>query len=157
RVSGYWQSVGNGWQLELELPKPPQGSRLGFAAQRQGSAGAMQTSTSTNPLPVLVTRKPELERRLTPGMSSGQNARLVEPAGWVVAQQSKPSPQIRPEFEALSPLQIVEHISLNALRALVQFYQPRPETLAARTHRLDMNALPTEGLVRHEDNSVWLM
>jgi len=157
RVSGYWHSVGNGWQLELELPKPPQGSRLGFTARWQDNSDSAQTATSKDPLPVLVERKPELERQLTPGMSRGQSARLIEPAGWVVAQQSTPSRQARPEFEALSPLQIVEHISLNALRALVQFYQPRPATLAASTNWLDMNALPSEGLVRHEDDSVWLM
>lgn len=85
RVSGYWHSVGNGWQLELELPKPP------------------------------------------------------------------------PEFEALSPLQIIEHISLNTLRALVQMYQPTPATLTANSNRLDMSILPKEGLVRHEDDSIWLM
>ncbi|WP_339780802.1 ATP-binding protein [uncultured Marinobacter sp.] len=157
RVSGYWQSVGSGWQLELELPKPPQGSRLGFAARWQDSPDSAQTSTSTNPLPILVERKPELERQMVQGMSKGQTARLIEPAGWVVAQQSTPARQAQPEFEALSPLQIVEHISHNVLRALVQFYQPRPAALAASTSRLDMNALPDEGLVRHEDDSVWLM
>lgn len=157
RVTGYWHSVGNGWQLELELPKPPQGSRLGFAARWQDNPDSAQTSTSTNPLPVLVERKPELERQLTQGMSRGQTARLIEPAGWVIAEQSTPSRQIPPEFETLSPLQIVEHISLNALRALVQFYQPEPAALAASTNRLDMNDLPSEGLVRHEDDSVWLM
>lgn len=157
RVHGAWQAAGNGWQLELELPKPPQGSRLGFSAQRQGSSEIAQISTSTDPLPVLVAHKPELERQLTPGMSRGQHARLVEPAGWVIAQQATPSRQASPEFEALSPLQIIEHISLNALRALVQFYQPKPVTLAANTNRLDVDALPNEGLVRHENDSVWLM
>ncbi|MFT7337934.1 MAG: two-component system sensor histidine kinase ChvG [Marinobacter maritimus] len=157
RVSGYWHSVGSGWQLELKLPKPPQGSRLGFAARWQDSPDSAQTSTSTDPLPILVERKPELERQLVQGMSKGQIARLIEPAGWVVAQQSTPSRQEQPEFEALSPLQIVEHISLNALRSLVQFYQPRPAILAASSTRLDMSILPREGLVRHEDDSVWLM
>lgn len=157
RVSGYWQSVGSGWQLELELPKPPPGSRLGFAARWQDSPDSVQTSTSTDPLPILVERKPELERQLIQGMSRGQIVRLIEPAGWVVAQQSTPARQEQPEFEALSPFQIVEHISLNALRALVQFYQPRPAILAANSSRLDMNTLPGEGLVRHEDDSVWLM
>ena len=157
RVNGYWQSAGTGWQIELELPKPPQGSRLGFSAKRLGSSDSIQTSTSTDPLPVLVARKPELERQLTSGMSNGQNARLVEPAGWVIAQQTTPSRQAPPEFEALSPIQIVEHTSLNALRALVQFYQPKPVTVSANANRLDMDALPNEGLVRHEDDSVWLM
>lgn len=157
RVSGYWHSVGNGWQLELELPKPPQGSRLGFMAQRQDHQDSTQTSTSTDPLPALVERKPELERHLSPGMGRGQHARIIEPAGWVIAQKSTPSQQARAEFETLSPLQVIEHISLNALRALVQFYQPEPTAIDANTNRLDMNRLPENGLVRHEDESVWLM
>ncbi|RBW49159.1 ATP-binding protein [Marinobacter sp. F3R11] len=157
RVNGVWQPAGNGWQIELQLPKPPQGSRLGFAAQWQSSPESMLTSTSTDPLPILVERKPGLERQLTPGMSRGQIARLIEPAGWVIAQQSTPSRQPRPEFESLSPIQIVEHISLNALRALVRFYQPRPATLATDTNRLEMSSLQSEGLVRHADDSVWLM
>nr|WP_281494823.1 ATP-binding protein [Marinobacter sp. S6332] len=157
RVSGYWHSVGNGWQLELELPKPPPDSRLGFAIQWQDSPTSAQTSTSINPLPALVERQPELERQLTSGMSRGQVTRLIEPAGWVIAQQSTPARQAPPEFEALSPLQIVEHISLNTLRALVQMYQPAPATLTANSNRLDINALPKKGLVRHEDDSIWLM
>ncbi|WP_417515557.1 histidine kinase dimerization/phospho-acceptor domain-containing protein [Marinobacter sp.] len=157
RVNGYWHSVGSGWQLELELPKPPQGSRLGFTARWQDNSDSAQTATSADGISVLVERKPELERQLITGMSGGQIARLIEPAGWVVAQQSTPSREARPEFEALSPFQIIEHISLNALRALVQFYQPRPAPLATNTKRLDMNTLPGEGLVRHEDGSVWLM
>ncbi|WP_417502162.1 ATP-binding protein [Marinobacter sp.] len=157
RVSGYWHSVGNGWQLELELPKPPPDSRLGFAIQWQDNSTSAQTSTSTNPLPALVERQPELERQLTSGMSRGQVTRLIEPAGWVIAQQSTPARQAPPEFEALSPLQIIEHISLNTLRALVQMYQPTPATLTANSNRLDMSILPKEGLVRHEDDSIWLM
>lgn len=157
RVSGVWQPAGNGWQLELQLPKPSQGSRMGFAALWSNNPEATHTSTSTDPLPVLVERKPELERQLTPGMGRGQIARLIEPAGWVVAQQSTPSRQQQPEFERLSPLQVIEHISLNALRALVQFYQPRPATLAMGTNRLEMSALPEDGIVRHTDDSIWLM
>ncbi len=157
RVSGAWQPAGNGWQLELELPKPPRGSRLGFAARWQDTPEPAQISTSTNPLPVLVERKPLLERQLAPGMDRGQMARLVEPAGWIIAQQSTPARQKRPEFDELSLLQIAEHISLNALRALIQIYQPEPATLAAGANRLNMDALPAEGLVRHENGSVWLM
>lgn len=157
RVSGYWRTAGNGWQLELELPKPPPGSRLGFAVQRQDGTALTQLSTSTNPLPVLVERKPELERHLLPGMGRGQHARLLEPAGWVIAQQSTPSQQSQPEFDALSPLQVIEHISLNALRALVQLYQPKPVAITTQTNQLNMNTLPDHGLIQHDDSSVWLM
>ncbi|MGO1461445.1 MAG: ATP-binding protein [Marinobacter sp.] len=157
RVHGAWQTVSNGWQLELELPKPANGSRLGFAARQPGSSDRVQISTSINPLPVLVARQPDIERQLSPGMSRGQHARLVESAGWVIAQQTTPSRQAPPEFETLSPLQVIERISLNVLQALVQVYQPKPVTLTASTNRLNMDRLPGEGLVRHEDNSTWLM
>lgn len=156
-VSGYWHSVGNGWQVELKLPRPDPGSRLGFMARWQGSQDIEYTSTATNPLPVLAERNPELERSLLSGMNKGQVVRLIESGGWMVAQQSTPSRQARPDFETLSYLEIAEHIGLNALRALVQFYQPRPATLATNTHQLTRDSLPGKGLVRHEDDSIWLM
>lgn len=157
RITGYWQSVDSGWQLELELPNPARGSRLGFAVSRQPGNGSPPVATSPNPLPVLVERTPGLEQQLVPGMSRGQVARLAEPAGWVIAHQALPSGQTQPEFETLSPVQIIEHISLNLLRSLVQLYQPQPSALATHSSRLNMDNLPRDGLARHEDDSVWLM
>lgn len=156
RVSSYWQGVGDGWQLELKLPMPAGRSRLGFAA-RWGEAPAMSVSTPTDPLPVLVSRNLVLERQIESQLNRGQRARLVEPAGWVIARQSAASTASGPEFDALSPLQVIEQISLNALRALVRFYQPEPTAIKTGSNRIDTDTLPGEGLVRHEDDSVWLL
>ncbi|PHQ25189.1 histidine kinase [Marinobacter guineae] len=156
RVSSYWQGAGDGWQLELKLPMPAGRSRLGFAA-RWGEDPAMSVSTPTDPLPVLVSRNLVLERQIESQLNRGQRARLVEPAGWVIARQSAASTTPGPEFDALSPLQVIEQISLNALRALVRFYQPEPTAIKTGSNRIDTDTLPSEGLVRHEDDSVWLL
>ena len=166
RVSSYWQGAGNGWQLELRLPMPKGRSRLGFAAlwgtgeqgiERAAEGEAMAVSTPTDPLPVLVSRNLVLERQIESQLNQGQRARLVEPAGWVIARQSAASTSAGPEFDALSPLQVIEQISLNTLRALVRFYQPEPTAIKTGGNRIDTDSLPGEGLVRHEDDSVWLL
>lgn len=160
RVSSFWQGAGDGWQLELRLPMPKGRSRLGFAAlwgERGSGNREMAVSTPTDPLPVLVSRNLALERQLEPQLNRGQRARLVEPAGWVIARQSAASTPPGPKFNTLSPLQVMEQISLNALRALVRFYQPEPTAIQTGRNRIDTDTLPGEGLVRHEDDSVWLL
>lgn len=156
RVSGYWQSVDNGWQLELQLPYPSAHNRLGFGVQWQES-GPMSLATPTDPLPVLVSTLPTLERQLLPGMDQGQQVRLIEPAGWVIARQAAPDHRPNLDFDDLSALQVTEQISLNALRALIQWYQPEPTVIDTGSHRIDSASLPPDGLVRHDDDSIWLM
>ncbi|SNB58853.1 dedicated sortase system histidine kinase [Marinobacter sp. es.042] len=156
RISGFLQDAGQGWQLELKLPMPVDRSRLGFAAL-WGSDQVTGVSTSVDPLPVLVSRNLALERQLEPQLNPGQQARLVEPAGWVIARQQPDSAVTAPEFDSLSPVQVLEKISLNALRGLVRLYQPEPIALETDTNRVDVEALPETGLVRHEDDSVWLL
>ena len=156
RLSGFLQGAGDGWQLELKLPMPVDRSRLGFAAL-WGSDQVTGVSTSVDPLPVLVSRSLALERQLEPQLNPGQQARLVEPAGWVIARQQADSAVTAPEFDSLSPVQVIEKISLNALRGLVRLYQPEPTSIETDTNRVDVEALPETSLVRHEDDSVWLL
>ena len=156
RLSGFLQGAGDGWQLELKLPMPVDRSRLGFAAL-WGSDQVTGVSTSVDPLPVLVSRNLALERQLEPQLNPGQQARLVEPAGWVIARQQADSAVTAPEFDSLSPVQVIEMISLNALRGLVRLYQPEPTSIETDTNRVDVEALPETSLVRHEDDSVWLL
>ncbi len=156
RISAFMHRTTEGWQLELKMPMPADRSRLGFAAL-WGNEPSAGVATSNNPLPVLVNRNLALERQLEPRLNEGQRVRLVEPAGWVIASQTFASAAPTPDFDALSPLQVVEQISLNALRALVRFYQPEPTTIENGSSRIAIEALPEEGLVRHEDNSVWLL
>ena len=156
RISGFLQGTGEGWQLELKLPMPADRSRLGFAAL-WGQGQTTGVSTPVNPLPTLVSRNLALERQLEPQLNQGQRVRLVEPAGWVIARQQSGSATKTPEFDSLSPLQVVEQISLNALRGLVRLYQPEPTAIKTGTNRVAVEALPETGLVRHEDDSVWLL
>ena len=156
RVSGVWQGAGSGWQVELKLPAPPERSRLGFRAE-WGDSPDEAVATVTDPLPVLVRRQPIIERRLAPRLGSGQQVRLIEPAGWVIATQRGDPGEIGVAFDTLTPLQVIEQISLNALRALIRFYQPEPAALATGIDRLAPESLPDQGLVRHDDGSVWLL
>ncbi|MEP5799362.1 MAG: hypothetical protein ABJ337_15355, partial [Nitratireductor sp.] len=125
-VTGSWQSTRSGWQLELQMPAPPPGSRLGFGARWTEQGEQVGVSTATEPLPMLVRPNQALERQLEPRLNPGQRVRVLEPAGWVRAQQQVGAEHIRPEFDQLSPLEVTEQISLNALRALIRFYQPEP-------------------------------
>lgn len=133
------QQTGSGWQLELKLPMPANRSRLGFAAL-WGNGGA-GVSTPVDPLPVLVSRNLALERQLEPQLNQGQRVRLVEPAGWVIARQHSDTTSQTPDFDSLSPLQVVEQISLNALRGLVRLYQPEPTAIETGTNRVAIEAL----------------
>ncbi|AOY89641.1 histidine kinase [Marinobacter salinus] len=157
RVHGFWPQTNKGWQLELRLPSPPEGSRLGFSARWSENDGITGVSTSLNPLPILVSRNRGLERKLQPRLNKGQSVRVLEPGGWLTARQNAPSREPSPEFDQLSPLQVVEQISLNALRALIQIYQPDPVAIRSDTTRVTLDALPPDGLVKHEDGSAWLM
>ncbi|WP_138439902.1 ATP-binding protein [Marinobacter alexandrii] len=157
RVTGSWQSTRSGWQLELQMPAPPPGSRLGFGARWTEQGEQVGVSTATEPLPMLVRPNQALERQLEPRLNPGQRVRVLEPAGWVRAQQQVGAEQIRPEFDQLSPLEVTEQISLNALRALIRFYQPEPAQAPGAGHQLTPEAQPSEGLVRHSDGSTWLL
>lgn len=154
RLKGAWQDHGGGWQLELQLPMPPINSRLGFAAYREGT---VPMATSLDPLPVLVGRRPALERRLSQHLDAGQQARIIEQAGWVIAAVREPGSDSSPAFDSLSPVQVLEQISLNVLRYLIRFYQPEPAFIADQTRKLELQSLPEQGLVQHPDDSRWLL
>lgn len=157
RITGYWESVENGYQLELKLPLPAKGSRLGLVAEWPGRDGIDTTGTTINPPPVLVSRLPQLEQHLSSQMASGQQLRVLEPDGWVIARQALATKHHRPEFDSLSPLEVVEQIALNGLRTLVQLYQPNPQPIDETAIRPDPDTLPDSGLVRHRDGDSFLM
>ncbi|MEQ9545511.1 MAG: ATP-binding protein [Marinobacter sp.] len=157
RITGYWQSVENGYQLELKLPLPAKGSRFGLVAEWPGKDGIDTAGTAINPPPVLVTRVPRLERQLASQMASGQHLRVLEPEGWVIARHALANKQSRPEFDSLSPLEVVEQIALNGLRSLVRFYQPDPQLIDETAIRPAPNTLPDNGLVRHRDGDSFLL
>ncbi|MDL0430925.1 ATP-binding protein [Marinobacter sp. TBZ242] len=150
RISGYWQAVSNGYQAELRIPRPAPSERFGFQVIWPGVVAGHASAE-------IVNRMPALENRLEAMIAPGQGARVLEPDGWVIARQARQTETDEPEFDSLSPLQILERISLNGLRALVRFYQPEPVPLNDATHRMDAEELPSQGLVRHRDGDTHLL
>lgn len=160
RISGYWQAVSNGYQAELRIPRPAPSTRLGFQVTWPG-ADAVSTGKADvvagNASAELVTRLPSLENRLEAMIAPGQGAWILEPDGWVIARQERNSEADDPEFDSLSPFQIIERISLNGLRALVRFYQPEPVPMDDQSHRMEAGELPARGLVRHLDGDTHML
>lgn len=160
RISGYWQAVSNGYQAELRIPRPAPSARFGFQVSWPG-AGPDSTDAGEvvagHASAELVTRLPSLETRLEAMIAPGQGAWILEPGGWVIARQERNSEADDPEFDSLSPIQILERISLNSLRALVRFYQPEPVPMDDRSHRMDAGELPARGLVRHRDGDTHML
>ncbi|QSP95350.1 histidine kinase [Marinobacter salinisoli] len=155
-VSGSWQPVPNGWQLEIQLPRPAAGSELGFAVVDSRDTPIPGLSTSLTPLPTLIAHNSTLERAIAGYLNPGQRVRVLEPGGWISARQQRPAEQSPPEFEQLSPLQILEQISLNALRALIRRFQPEPAQTMDAPHRIAPSHLPPDGLTQSRDGRLWL-
>ncbi|MDC0662945.1 ATP-binding protein [Marinobacter sp. SS21] len=147
RISGVWQAHGRGYQLELRLPRPEAGGRFGFAVET-GETDVPASGPGLEPLPMLVTRLPAVEHRLTPYLAPGQRFVVLNPAGWVEASALVASTEADLDFARLSPLQIVEQISLNGLRSLVRFYQPPPRPWPIDASQQPVDRLPEGGLVR---------
>lgn len=158
QLSGEWVSLGGGYQVELRLPRLQPGDQLGLELlwpDPQRPAFLQAAGTQQEPLPRVTGRSPALEARLRTLLSPGQRALLSEPAGWLIARADQPLPDNGRRFENLSPLEVIEQITLNALRALVRFYQPEPVPFRDElTHR---QAVGDPGLVRHPDGGVYLM
>lgn len=160
RISGYWQAVSNGYQAELRIPRPDPLARFGFQVtwpKEQANAMATERVVAGPSSATVVTRLPQLENRLEAMIAPGQGAWVLEPDGWVIARQTRDSETSEPAFDSLSPLQILERISLNGLRALVRFYQPDPVSVDDETHQMDAEGLPPQGLVRHRDGDTYML
>lgn len=163
RITGVWEASGPGYQMELRLPLPARGTPLGFevvwpTANTPEIPIVMNfLGTDQEPLPRLLVRSPELEHQLGALLAPGQQVRVLEPAGWVLAKDTLATEGGRPEFDSLSPLEILEQISLNGLRALVRFHQPEPTRMDDQSRRIDTSSLPTKGLVRHAGGGTFLV
>jgi signal transduction histidine kinase len=159
-IRGVWEPTGgNGHQLEVRLPRPEQGAAFGFRLTGPADAGqdsqpqVLFEHTNTR----LISRQAPLEQQLAQLISPGQNAWILEPEGWVIAQQAQPSTRQIPDFDSLTPVQILERISLNGLRALVRAYQPEPVLVDSQTRQFTPSDLPDGGLVRHAGGDLYLL
>ncbi|MFL1483309.1 ATP-binding protein [Marinobacter sp. LN3S78] len=158
RVSGVWRSRSDGYQVELRLPRLHPGDYLALELVWPDPLRpdfAYSAGTRQHPLPVVTGRSPLLEARLHTLLAPGQRVFLSEPAGWLIARSNQPLPDNHRDFDNLSPLEVLEQITLNALRALVRFYQPEPAPFRAeQTHQ---QVPGHSGLVRHPDDERYLM
>jgi two-component system, OmpR family, sensor histidine kinase ChvG len=162
RIRGTWESTGDdSHQLELRLPRPEQGAAFGFRliGPDEPETGELRARevlfdyTNTR----LVSRQAPLENQLARLIAPGQSAWILEPEGWVIARQTQPSTGGAPDFDSLTPVQILEQISLNGLRALVRAYQPEPAAIDDQARRFTARELPDQALVRHTDGDLHLL
>ncbi len=161
RIRGVWESTSDsGHQLELRLPRPEQGAVFGFRV-----VGPVETAMGQNQQQVLfehtdtrlISRQASLEKQLDLLIAPGQNAWILEPGGWVIARQTQPPNQHTPDFDSLTPVQILERISLNGLRALVRAYQPDPVVIKDDARQFKTGELPDQGLVKHANGGLYLL
>ncbi|TGN38842.1 ATP-binding protein [Marinobacter confluentis] len=163
RIRGKWESASNdGHQLELLLPRPDQGAVFGFRLTGPKNIGTDQAGEA-NPVLYeythsrLISRIASLEQTLEQLIAPGQNAWILEPEGWVIARQTQPPTREIPDFDSLTPVQILERISLNGLRALVRAYQPDPVLIRDQARQFAPGDLPSQGLVRHDNGDLYLL
>lgn len=152
QVSGEWHSVSGGYQVELRLPRLTPGDQLGFEVAWPDPAQPgmyLTAGTRLDPIPLITGRDPSLEARLATLLSPGQQVFVTEPAGWLIARGEAPVQAAGRHFEQLSPLEIIEQITLTGLRALVRLYQPEPRPISDdQVHMLEPG---TVGLVQRDD------
>lgn len=159
RVTGVWQATGQGYQVELRMPRPALNTPVGFEVWHPDSGKASGYTVLGNTgydankqLPHLLHPITALETQLQPLLAAGQRALVLHDGGWVLADSSTPVPDSETDFDKLGPWQIVEQIALNGLRAVLRRFQPEPTALPENASRYALNTMPKQGLVRHGDN-----
>jgi len=158
QISGFWRSTpNNGHQLELRLPRPQPGATFGFRLTGPSGESSIPVVLFKHIGATLVSRNAVVEKHLGRLLATGQSAWILEPDGWVFARESQPATRQTPDFNSLTPTQILERIGLNGLRALVRAYQPDPILLDDQAERLSVNELPDRTLVKHPDGDTYLL
>lgn len=156
RITGNWQTRGQGYQVELRMPRPAVNTPLGFEVRHpvaSAQGGNYQVVGDTGPdkkgrLPRLLYPPATLDTSVRPLLASGQRALLLDSHGWVLGDIKTPATPTT-DFDNLGPWQIVEQIGLNGLRALLQYFQPDPVSLPSEASRYDIASVPGHGLIRH--------
>lgn len=166
-VNAFWQPVANGWQLELALPRPPPGSRMTLALYGGEGVAAEHPPLAQIPAAALALRNTDLEQALASWLDSGQQLRVMEASGWVIARQQRKaiaklatatdvkhnSTPNDPEQENASWLQ---QVGQNLLQALVKANQPDSFLVNEQLWRQQPVERPASALMRHSNGSLWL-
>lgn len=158
RIRGFWESTGdNSHQLELRLPRPKHGALFGFRLIGPTGDTPKLQMLFERINTTLVSRQPALEQELKTLIAPGQHVRVASPGGWLLARTSQPSARPDTDFSSLSPMEILERIVLNGLRALVRAYQPTPTPLDNEAAQVAIADLPHKSLVQHPDGGIYLL
>ncbi|MCZ6687744.1 MAG: ATP-binding protein [Gammaproteobacteria bacterium] len=88
RIQGEWQPTGDGFNLEIRIPREMLGARLGFLLKDQGADGAsIGTMDPTRPEPAMIVRpSAELAAALAPYHRPGLLLRVGDRQGWELAR-----------------------------------------------------------------------
>lgn len=157
-VNAFWQPVANGWQLELALPRPATGSRITLALYGGEGVAAEHPPLAQIPAATMVRRNGDLEQTLASWLDNGQQLRVMEESGWVIARQQRTAiaattTDIDQADESASWLQ---QVGQNLLQALVKANQPDSLLVSEQLWRQLPVNLPAPALVRHGNGSLWL-
>lgn len=167
RVNAFWQPVANGWQLELALPRPAAGSRIALALYGGDGVAAESPPLAQIPAAALVRRNADLEQALASWLDSGQQLRVMEESGWVIARQqrtviTKPAtttgiePSTARIDQADENASWLQQVGQNLLKALVKANQPDSLLVNEQLWRQFPVNLPAPALMRHSNGSLWL-
>ncbi|MFT6979325.1 MAG: two-component system sensor histidine kinase ChvG [Marinobacter psychrophilus] len=157
-VNAFWQPVANGWQLELVLPRPAAGSRITLGLYGSEGVAAEGPPLAQIPAATLIRRNADLEQTLASWLDSGQQLRVMEASGWVIARQQRTAiaattTDIDQADENASWLQ---QVGQNLLQALVKANQPDSLLVNEQLWRQLPVNLPAPALMRHVNGSLWL-
>ncbi|MEH6354408.1 MAG: histidine kinase dimerization/phospho-acceptor domain-containing protein [Marinobacter sp.] len=166
-VNAFWQPVANGWQLELSMPRPATGSRIAFALYGGQGVAAENPPLAQIPAATLIRRNGDLEQTLASWLDSGQQLRVIEESGWVIARQqrtviTKPATTtvIEPSKARLDQADEnaswLQQVGQNLLKALVKANQPDSLLVNEQLWRQFPVNLPAAALMRHSNGSLWL-
>lgn len=107
RAQGVWQSRGNGWTLELQLPDSPRPQQLAFTIHDSDRIGHAQPARSagTDGRPrTLVQRRTELDAELARLAPAGTQAWVSLNSGWVLgAADRRHEPGLSTGLEEMPP------------------------------------------------------
>ncbi|HEV8078866.1 MAG TPA: histidine kinase dimerization/phospho-acceptor domain-containing protein, partial [Marinobacter sp.] len=166
-VNAFWQPVADGWQLELTLPRPSPGSRMTLALYGGEGIAAEHPPLAQIPAATLALRNAALEQALASWLDSGQQLRVMEESGWVIARQqhlaiAKLATTAGIEQNTARNGLVddnaswLQQVGQNLLQALVKANQPDSFLANEQLWRQQPVELPASALVRHSNGSLWL-
>jgi two-component system, OmpR family, sensor histidine kinase ChvG len=92
RVQGFWQSRGNGWTLELQLPDDVRPQALAFVIHdkdRSGQQDSARQAGTTDGTSTMISRQSAMDRQLERLTPAGTRSWAVLDSGWVLGHADR--------------------------------------------------------------------